>query len=188
MVPNLVLNFKQVKILLHCLIIFQFINLPILRVYLYIAFIPFLYYHLALKLWLLENWFYSKGHKSRSHWMSQLKSKNVFLFQFKNCVTILQHLSKSQKACCLSCKIPIFTELYLGVVTPILGNPFCPSDTKPSLELFFFNVYHKKWKDLVWKFTFFYQISKDFSVTGGCWETLILASALWFWKLLPFAH
>ena len=130
MVPNLMLNFKQAKILLHCLIIFQFINLQILRVYGYFASIPFLYYHLTLKLWLLENWFYSKGHKSRSHWMSQLKSKNVFLFQFRNCVTILQQLSKYPKACCLSCKIPIFMGLHLGVCHSDFGQSFLPKQHK----------------------------------------------------------
>ena len=80
--------------------------------------------------------------------MSQLKSKNVFLFQFRKGVTILQQLSEFPKTFCLSCKIPIFTGPFLGVVTPILGIPFCLSDSKPSLGNLF-NIYHEKWTDLV---------------------------------------
>ena len=137
-----------------------------LGVYEYHASTPYLYYHLTLKLRLLENWFYSKGHKSRSHWMSQLKSKNVFLFQFRKCVTILQQLSEFPKTFCLSCKIPIFTGLHLGVVTPILGNPFCLSDAKPSLGNLF-NVHHEKWTDLVWKFYIFWSNFKVIFSNGG---------------------
>ena len=138
-----------------------------LGVYEYHASTPYLYYHLTLKLRLLENWFYSKGHKSRSHWMSQLKSENVFLFQFRKCVTILQQLSEFPKTFCLSCKIPIFTGLHLGVVTPILGNPFCPSDTNPSLELFFLMSITRSGQIWLENFTFFNQILRLFSVMGG---------------------
>ena len=149
----------------------------------YFTSIPFLYYHLTLKLWLLGNWYYSKGHKSQSHWMSQLKSKNLVPFSVQKLCYYFAAVSKNPKACCLSCKIPIFTGLHLGVVTPILGNPFCPIDTNPSLELFVLMSIMRSRQICLENFTFFNQILIYFSVTGGSWETLNTTSVLLLWTL-----
>ena len=79
--------------------------------------------------------------------MSQLKSENVILFQFREWLPFCNSEVKS-KAFCLSYEIPIFIGPFLGVVTPILGNPFCLSDAKPLLG-YLFNIHHEKWTDLV---------------------------------------
>ena len=118
--------------------------------------------------------------------MSQLKSKNLVPFSAQKLCYYFAAVSQNPKACCLSCKIPIFTGLHLGVVTPILGNPFCPRHINPSLKLFFLMSITRSGQIWLENFTFFNQILKYFSVTGGSWETLIPASALLFCKLLPY--
>ena len=44
----------------------------------------------------------------------------------------------SRKLYCLFCKIQIFAGPHLGVVTLVLSNPFCLSDTNPPLNCFTF--------------------------------------------------
>ena len=54
-----------------------------------------------------------------------------------------------------------------GVATPILGNPFCPSDTNPSLKLFFLMSIMRSRQIWLENFTFFNQILKLFFSNGG---------------------
>ena len=79
----------------------------------------------------------------------------------------LTAVSEYPKTCCLFFKIPIFTGLRLGVLTLILGNPFCPSDTNPSLELFFLVSIMRSRQIWLENFTFFNQILKLFFSNGG---------------------
>ena len=68
--------------------------------------------------------------------MFQLESDKLVPFsaqKLSNCLAAIN----DQITFCLFCKIPIFTEPCLGVVTLVLSNPFCLSDTNPSLIIAF---------------------------------------------------
>ena len=74
--------------------------------------------------------------------MFQLKSDKLVPFSAQklgNCLAAVNEVSPkgSKKLYCLFCKIPIFAGPYLGVVTLVLSNPFCLSNTNPPLIIFF---------------------------------------------------
>ena len=75
--------------------------------------------------------------------MFQLKSDKLVPFsaqKLSNCLAAVDKASPkgSRKLYCLFCKIPIFAGPHLGVVTRVLSNPFCLSDTNPPLSIYFF--------------------------------------------------
>ena len=81
--------------------------------------------------------------------MFQLKSNKLVPFsaqKLSNCLAAVNEVSPkgSKKLYCLFCKIQIFAGPHLGVVTLVLSNPFCLSDTNPSLFFFLFNVLSEK--------------------------------------------
>ena len=74
--------------------------------------------------------------------MFQLKSDKLVPFsaqKLSNCLAAVNEVRPkgSKKLYCLFCKIQIFAGPHLGVVTLVLSNPFCLSDTNPSLIIFF---------------------------------------------------
>ena len=66
-----------------------------------------------------------------------LRALNLVPFSAQKLSNYLAAVNELWKTYCLSCKIPIFAGLLLGVVTLILGNPFYSNDTNPSLIIFF---------------------------------------------------
>ena len=70
--------------------------------------------------------------------MFQFKSDILAPFSAQKLSNFLATVNKFEKIYCLFCKIPIFAELCLEVVTLILGNPFYSNNANPSLRIFFF--------------------------------------------------